>query len=183
MRNKNIKNGFGIMEVLIAASLLIIIVGSVVGLSRMTLKNNMLSSEKIQAYNLVREGLEIIRSLRDTNWIDVSPESTWLDNICNPTIDQNEAQCTFVYNDILNKYVISNNVPEKISINNIEFERVYKVSITKKQNLADFVDEQYKNSILVYNTRIVEVEVSWKNTGKKYSVKGSTFLTNWKPEI
>ena len=66
-KTKYIK-GFGILEVLITAVLLIIITGSVIGLNRIIVRNNIVSVERTQAYNLLRSQIENIISQRNNNW-------------------------------------------------------------------------------------------------------------------
>jgi Tfp pilus assembly protein PilV len=67
-------NGFGLLEVLLATAIFIVVVGSMVTLSRLALRNAVLSGHRTQAFNLAQEGLESVRQMRDTNWIDSVPK-------------------------------------------------------------------------------------------------------------
>lgn len=61
--------GFGLLEVLFATAIFIIVVGSLVTLSRMSLRNAALAAHRTQATNLAQDGLETIRQMRDTGWM------------------------------------------------------------------------------------------------------------------
>lgn len=64
------RSGFGLLEVLLATAIFIVVVGSVVALSRLSLRNAILSTHRTQATNLAEDALEALRQMRDTNWID-----------------------------------------------------------------------------------------------------------------
>jgi len=66
--NKN-KSGQGLLETIIALG---IIVGGVVGMMSLTISNQTSSEdaeERLIAVNLAREGVEVVRNIRDTNWL------------------------------------------------------------------------------------------------------------------
>lgn len=63
------RRGFGLLEVVFSTALFIVVVGSLVGLSRLSLRNAVLSTHRSQAINLAQDGLEIVRQMRDTTWI------------------------------------------------------------------------------------------------------------------
>ena len=76
--NKNkAKKGFGLIEVLISAAILIVILGALVAIGRMALTNIRVSQERAQATYLAQEGLEVARQIRDTNWVDGRNDTTW----------------------------------------------------------------------------------------------------------
>ena len=88
--NKKIQyqRGFGILEVLITAVLLIIITGSVIGLNRLIVRNNIVSVERTQAYNLLRQEIENVITTRNANWEDkISWDTDLIDNTTSSTID------------------------------------------------------------------------------------------------
>jgi hypothetical protein len=96
-------NGFGLLEVLFATSIFILVVAGLVALSRLALRNALLSMHRAQAYNLAQDGLEAVRQIRDTNWIDtVTKEITvtagkeWLAMV-HDCKDPNKAGRPFAY--------------------------------------------------------------------------------------
>ncbi len=64
------KQGFGLLEVLFSTTIFIVVVGSLVSLSRLSLRNSFITTHRSQAFNLAQDALETIRQMRDTNWID-----------------------------------------------------------------------------------------------------------------
>ncbi len=77
MNNKNKKSGFGLVEVLIASTIIIVVISSFTFVARGTLAATGRTQDRIQAANLAAEGIEIVRSIRDTNWIDQGTTTGW----------------------------------------------------------------------------------------------------------
>ena len=69
------KKGFSILETIIAAFVLSIGILTVVGLISSSLKNSMDSRNQIIASELVQEGIELARNVRDGNFITGSSDS------------------------------------------------------------------------------------------------------------
>lgn len=177
--------GFGLIEVLVSAMILIIVVGAVVGLSRTMVKKNVETGEKVQAYNLVREGLEIGRAYRDTIWIDKISED-W-----DKYFPGDGEYFVFNSDDTDNTsgsfdYQISD-AGEKLEKDNIEYIRKYQI-----KELTDATIEDLDSVIntdpddpdeydLTGEIMTLNVEVSW-NDGED-SVQAATILSSWKPEI
>ena len=72
-------NGFGLLEVLIASSIILIVILSLAAVSNSTLRSTYQIDERAQAINLAQEGIEVVRQIRDTNWIDQKTETKWSD--------------------------------------------------------------------------------------------------------
>ncbi len=64
------RSGFGLLEVLLSTAIFIVVVGSLVSLSRLSIRNAALSSHRAQALNLAQDALETARQMRDTTWVD-----------------------------------------------------------------------------------------------------------------
>ena len=71
------KKGFGILEVLLAGIVIVIVLGSLVFLARNTLNSSIYLSQKAQATFLAQEGIEIVRNIRDSNYIDSNNKTQW----------------------------------------------------------------------------------------------------------
>jgi type II secretory pathway pseudopilin PulG len=61
--------GFGLLEVLLATTIFMVVIGSMVTLNQMAVRNAVLANHRTQAYNLAEDALETVRQMRDTNWI------------------------------------------------------------------------------------------------------------------
>jgi len=80
--SNSIKRGFTLLEVIIAIVVILIAVLAVVGLFRYIMVAGRLSAERFIASNLATEGIELIRSVRDSNWLQTASPLTW-DNSLN----------------------------------------------------------------------------------------------------
>lgn len=70
MNQSRPQRGFGLIEVLLSTAIFIVVVGSLVALSRMAIRNAILATHRTQAFNLAQDGIETVRQMRDTNWLD-----------------------------------------------------------------------------------------------------------------
>lgn len=59
---------FSLIEVVIAAALVTTALGAIFALTAMTIRLTVVSQERIMASQLAREGLEVVRQIRDTNF-------------------------------------------------------------------------------------------------------------------
>lgn len=176
MNNK----GFGILEVLISIGIIVVVATSSVSLTRSVLERNVISMQRTQAYNLVKEGLERARNLRDTTWVDEESSKTFesFEDI------GNEGFSIVLKDDSMGFEVKSES--EKISMNDseeIEFTRTYYIEKLDREDLLvrslnATIEEE--SSIEEY-FRNVEVNVSWDYKNKTYDVSAATILTDWKP--
>ncbi len=62
------KRGFTLVELIIAITVLVIGVVAVFGLSFFAIQLNRSNVERLQALELAREGMEMVRNIRDSNW-------------------------------------------------------------------------------------------------------------------
>jgi len=74
---KKFSKGFGLLEVMISATIIIIILGSLVLVARASMNNNQYIQMRAEATYLAQEGIERVRSTRDSNWIDQDTNTTW----------------------------------------------------------------------------------------------------------
>ena len=72
------KSGLGLIEVIVALAVVITGVVSGLTLTSYNLDASVASQTRLIAANLAREGLEVVRSLRDSNWLAGNP---WNSNI------------------------------------------------------------------------------------------------------
>ena len=64
------KNGFTIIEVMMAIFVLTVAVGGSYALIQQTLISASLNQQKLIAYYIAQEGIEIVRNIRDSNWLE-----------------------------------------------------------------------------------------------------------------
>lgn len=83
MLPRNNQKGFTLIEVLVALSILIFVA---LGVFQLVIRSKQLADigrEQFVATNIAREGLELVRTLRDTNWFSDDDRSNWIsDSMC-----------------------------------------------------------------------------------------------------
>jgi len=97
------KSGFTILEVLISIGIIIIGIFAVLTLTVSTMTTNDKALEYTIAANLAREGIELVRNRRDTNWyneenfdLGLTDPDFPLTNLYTAIIDYNDAEFDFV---------------------------------------------------------------------------------------
>lgn len=65
-----IKNGFTLLETMIAITVLMTGILSIVTMLIFNIKQTTNFKNRIIAYNLAQEGIEIVKNIRDTNWLN-----------------------------------------------------------------------------------------------------------------
>jgi len=71
----NNKKGFGLVEMLMSMTILAIALVALMTLMTHLIRAAKINENKVVALNLAREGVEIVRNIRDTNWLTACP--TW----------------------------------------------------------------------------------------------------------
>lgn len=77
MQKLKLKSAFGLVEVIISSTIIMIILGAIIFLSRNIISNAQFSAERFQALQIAQRDIEKIRQIRDTNYIDEDPNSKW----------------------------------------------------------------------------------------------------------
>lgn len=164
MKNKNFKNGFAILDILIAVTIISIAFIVILSMGAMSLNLSSSITNTIQADSLIKEEIEAVRSFRDgTNWSvnglgtvnkgSSNPYHVFLDTDSNPNkwnlVPGTETIGIFTRN------IVFDNVSRDPSTNNIE--TIY---------------NQLRNDP---DTIKITVTVAWSNRTSKVIA----YLTNW----
>lgn len=72
MNKRSIVSGESVTEILVAISVLAIMLTSTFSLLNRAVSSNVNVSKRVMALNIAREGVEGVRSIRDTNWLKYS---------------------------------------------------------------------------------------------------------------
>src|SRR3989344_2961371 len=76
----NAQKGFSLVEVLVAAAVLIIAVTGTLSIISRNVSSAAIAEERVVAYYLAQEAIEFVRSVRDNNAI-ANPRRPWLDGL------------------------------------------------------------------------------------------------------
>lgn len=164
MRIKHLaeKKGFTLLEVIIAIFIITTGIVGVLGLISQTITVTNISSQRLIAAYLAQEGVEIVRNIRDTNWLEEAP--SWDDGL---TVGDWEGD----YDDIQNLTSWIN--PGNFL--NVDAAGFYSYSAGTQTKFKRKITIQP-----VVNILEVSVLVEWQYKGNTYSISVQENLYNWR---
>jgi len=159
--------GFTLLEVIAAIFILTVGIGSAFALISQTLSAASLVKERLIASYLVQEGIEIVRNIRDTNWLQSrTATSTWDDGLPN-----GNWQADYLSQN-LTTYPSYDTSPLFLNIDANNFYSYSSGSSTIFKRKI-FIEEPSTSTIKV------EVNVEWTEKGRTHNFKALEYLTNW----
>lgn len=183
------KNGFGLIEVLIASTIIVTILAALVSVGRMTLRSSVATQQRAVAMQLAQEGIEIVREMRDTNWVDgdnatewnslVNSGSTWRTVDISPGTPK-KYQIKYIISGTwtsrfsLSELTQSSDPGEKLTIDGSDFTR----KIILDRNTGLLLDsnpggEKLSDYYLKVTSEVITPD------GK--TISASEIITNWRP--
>ena len=180
---KQTKKAFGLVEVLLASTIIITVISSFVFVSQGVLTATGRTADRIQAASLAAEGIEMVRQIRDTSWIDQKNTTTWgkwvssnLDTAVDPTklYDPNFSSDHY--------FLIKLPPVRKITLPGGTYNRtiaITKISHSSKvmSSSTDSKKEQLQDLSYKVTAEVTSVDDS------KIIVTISEILTNWRPNF
>lgn len=182
------KNGFSLLEVIVAVTFAIIVIGALTVLGVTTLKQVNNSRSRTQALELTKEGLEAIRSIRDNQAMANTATGSEAYVVCNrvvsPSCNCTAWQWSLVANcpwrnsyfrinkNGNNWYLEAVNAPAESGGNlNTAYEVTAGEGFFRQIRFADGASA---------NEKLITVKVFWQDRRQVYFVENSTILTAWK---
>jgi len=165
-RNSRQKNkGFTILEVMAAIFILTIGIGGAFLLVRQSLSAASINKNRLIAAYLAQEGIEIVRNIRDTNWLEkrTNPLLSWDDGLGSGDwrADASTTALTTAFATGTCLKVDSNQMYNYTVGSSTSFQR--KISL--------------RNTGL--NQKEVKVTVFWSERGRTHSLSALEYLQNW----
>jgi prepilin-type N-terminal cleavage/methylation domain-containing protein len=166
------KSGFTLIEVIISIAIVVIALISALSLITFSTTSIRINKSKIIAAGLVQEGLEIVKNIRDNNWLHNCPAcdrrttGTWRTGL-------NAGDSRVQYN--LENLLSFSSVPLKIDSNGFyQYDSGSNTSFYRRINIYYIPgnDDQIK----------VIAEVTWTEKGGIQSVSAETRYYNWLKE-
>ncbi|MFA4930427.1 MAG: type II secretion system protein [Patescibacteria group bacterium] len=171
----NNQSGFGLIEVIIGITMLLITSTAALSLSHTVTTAERLNEKRVVAYNLAQQVIEEIRRKRDSNWDDLKAETRWedsdilddLNNYYATTGSECEVQSTSeIVCDIDNtEYTVTKNIDE-LTDDNIS-------------GLHDIANDDRGSYISGTLAKRVEVVVEWFDKGEPQDLSLVTMLSDW----
>ncbi len=165
--NQKFKKGFTIIEALVAVFILTVGITGCVVLANQVLSASELSKNRLIAANLAQEGIEVVRNIRDTNWLVGQDWDTGLSasTACgSPTdweVDYSTTSLSDTYDGDYLKIDADNGLYGYAGTTTTTFQR--KITICYSQ---------------IYEMKI-ETTVYWKTKGTTKSILMTEYLYNW----
>lgn len=179
--------GFTILEVVSAIAVLTVAVAGTFILISQTLTSVSVAQSKLIASYLTQEGTEIVRNIRDSNWLKMEsdPNVHWDDNLPSATDCQGSccydevekrAVCEADYltqslTQAFGNYLNLVDVDGDGSTDFYSYTAGTPTKFKRKITISDKTSDRFK----------VSVEIQWKDRGKSYSFITQEYLYNWKP--
>lgn len=187
MTQRTRQRGFGLLEVVISSGILALVVGATTGLVRSSLRRTVLAADRSIAMNLAQEGIEQVRSARDSTFIDANPSTGWdayLPIGCDVKLsDPVDAGCSWKFTQPTGSsgWVKSRGIEDPVpDMGSQKFTR--EIYITKAVGFVSNTGIQTTTPITDDDVvRRIHVIVRWDNGNQ--AVESATYLTNWRSGI
>lgn len=159
------KKAFSLIEVLIAIFIISIGITGAVSLISYSISAVAISKSQIITANLAQEGLEIVRNIRDSNWLK---DSDWNNGLGNGDYRvQYNSQSLLAFSDTL------------LQINSNGF-----YGYNGIEGFSGGVDTLFKRKITITNISNNEIrvvsEITWRERGRSFVVSAESRLYDWK---
>jgi Tfp pilus assembly protein PilV len=175
------RNGFGLLEVVVAVGIVILVVAAVVSLSQFVLRGYVTVGARTTAYQLAQQGVEVARAIRDTGTLDAKPNTYWDTGL---PVNVNSYRANFRVScgqSAVCPWELLSNRTEAITLDGINYTRsifIENAGLSGSECDPNCSGAAGENA----NTRKIRVNVSWTEGTRAQSVEITTFLTNWRLE-
>jgi type IV pilus modification protein PilV len=171
------KRGFTLIEVLTALFIVAIGLSSVFGVINRVLNSTSNSVNRMTASYLAQEGVEIVRNIRDSNWLADRSGDTWTNNMRVGNSSEGD------YND--SSLIDYTDRPLEISHDGFYENSRYTQEEWDSSggSISGYSQSIFKRRITVTtidsSTIRVEVKIEWEEKNKNYNVIVEEELNNW----
>jgi hypothetical protein len=180
-REKNIRSSnsksFTLLEVILAITVLTLAVGGSFILISQTIASVSVVQSKLIASYLAQEGIEVVKNIRDTNWLKIQPWDQSLEEgdyeVDYDDFSLTECSSPCDYGHDYNLHFLK--IPDQGFYNyDLGDPTIFKrkITISDKVDLDDPPDGEM-------DKLKVSVEVLWKEKGKIHSITSIEYLYNW----
>jgi len=167
-RKKKNNAGFTLLEIIVAMGVIISVLTSALVLITLTVNSTKTSKSKIIAISLSQEGLEIVRNIRDNNWlIGKRTPLTWRDGLGD---DSGPIDYRAQYNS--SGLLAFSTTPLRLDNGFYQYDSGNNTLFYRKITIEHIGNNQIR----------VISEVTWSERGRNQAVSAETRLYNWLEE-
>ncbi len=176
MKTINNNKGFGLIEVIVGVTMLLITSIAALSLSQTVIRTESFNEKRVIGYNLAQQVMEETRRSRDSSWDDLKSDTRWGDG----SIDEsdvllgeqtgNSYECSIVSDNEIGckveneDFVVTREIQEVNNFSNLH-------GITTDLRGSDIDDSLVRRVI---------VKVTWTERGAERDITLVTLLTDWK---
>ena len=168
------KQGFTLLEIAVAIFIVSFGILSVLGLMNYNMQAEIVSRNEFVASQLAQEGLELVRNIRDNNWLD---HIDWSDGI----IESDDDSDTYIIDYNKSPDFTINNIDEDGAKLFLDFDGFYFLggaTTTNFSRLITIKDKDTAKNPPEYFT--VESSVLWHDQKGAHEYRAETKLYNWR---
>jgi type II secretory pathway pseudopilin PulG len=168
--NVKMNKGFTLMEAIVAIFVITTGLVGVLSLVSQTIASSTFSKDKLIAAYLAQEGIEIIRNIRDTNWLNGVAWNTGLTATPNTNVNYNSSNVSDMPDGLSfdGSYYVHSASP------NTPFSRHIEITYDVDGDGNDDLDPG--GNLYRMNVKVV---VEWQEKGKIHKVEAQENLYNW----
>ncbi len=171
------KKGFTLIEVLIALGVFSVAIMAGFALAMSNLRIARENYDRVLAANLAREGIELVRSIRDSNWLKIDANEIDTDTGYIYSWDKGLTSGLYIM-DCNDNELTAYEGTSNLSINNDELYahgiNGQAIIFSRTITLSNIEDNEEKIGIKINS------KVEWERYGKSKTAKAVTELYNWK---
>ena len=179
MLNKSLKinkKGFTLLEVVVAIFIISIGVLGIIKLMPIIFSSTSVNSSRLTAAYLAQEGIEIVRNIRDTNWLEnVNWQEGWA-GACS-------SGCEVDYYCATVEKPATNNPAGHNCFSGYDASHFLKLDSDNLYNYNSGADTKFTRKVTIFeidqNTINILVEVFWQERGKDYRFSAREKLYKW----
>ncbi|MFH1129221.1 MAG: prepilin-type N-terminal cleavage/methylation domain-containing protein [Patescibacteria group bacterium] len=164
-KSKYQNKGFTLMEVIVSVGIITTVLVTVIGLITFSISGIRLNKSKTIAFGLAQEGLELVKNIRDNNWLSGKRTiANWRDGL-------EEGDHLVQYN--LGTLMSFSSVPLKIDTNGFyQHDGGSDTIFYRKINIQYVDDDQIK----------ITVQITWQESGRNQILSSEVRFYNWLKE-
>jgi prepilin-type N-terminal cleavage/methylation domain-containing protein len=164
--SKKLNKGFSIIEVLVAISVILVSFTAALNLINRSMAFHDLAYSRLVASYLAQEGIEIVRNIRDNNFILNQPDRPW-----DCGLEPGEYQVQ--YNDLSLKYYTGEPLNLDTTTGLYNYDPISSTNVPTRYTRKIVIEKISDNHIRVQSI------VSWSNRGGNFQIIVEDHLYNW----